>query len=150
MFVSKGTFIYYVSTFIINSNILRNFLSIFLFLYVLNISNYKMKISSECNVEKEILLCWQKTSFCDKLRSQNKFCAIKCLRNIWMVPNMAYGKVFRWRNYLAIVTRIHIWNNVGISLSLKYCIDILVFCNENMRIFRCIIEMREYKIGNLK
>ena len=55
-------FIYYVSTFFcyINHNIFTNFLSIFLLLYVIKISNSSMKISSKCNVEKEILLFWRK------------------------------------------------------------------------------------------
>ena len=53
----EGPFIYYVSTFFyLPQTFSRIFLSIFLLLYVLNISNYKMKISSKCNVEKEILL----------------------------------------------------------------------------------------------
>ena len=50
----KGPFIYYVSTFFINCNIFTNFLSIFL--YVLKISNYSMKILPKCNVEIEIPL----------------------------------------------------------------------------------------------
>ena len=54
---SKGSFIYYVSTFFINRNIFTNFLRIFL--YVLKISNYSIKILSKCNVEIEILLFWQ-------------------------------------------------------------------------------------------
>ena len=52
--ISKGPFIYYVSTFFINRNIFTNFLSIFH--YLQKKSNYSMKILSKCNVEKEILL----------------------------------------------------------------------------------------------
>ena len=44
--------------FFIKCNIFPNFLSIFL--YLLKMSNYCMKILSKCNVEEEILLFWQK------------------------------------------------------------------------------------------
>jgi hypothetical protein len=84
--ITKGPFIYYVSTFcFINRNIFTNFLSIFL--YVLKISNYSMKILSKCNVEKEILLFWQKKRvFLKNLEVNLSFVLYKCLRNIWMVP----------------------------------------------------------------
>ena len=45
-------FMYYVSTFLPTATFSR----IFLLLYVLKISNYSVKNSSKCNVEKEILL----------------------------------------------------------------------------------------------
>ena len=76
---AKGPFIYYVSTFLISHHIFTNFLSNLFLFYVLKISKYSLKISSKCNVEKEILLFRQKNSFCEKLGSQIKFCGIKVL-----------------------------------------------------------------------
>jgi hypothetical protein len=56
-------------------------------LCILCFSNVSMKISSKCNVEKiHSFVLTKKPSFCEKFGSQIKFCAIKCLRNIWMVP----------------------------------------------------------------
>ena len=46
--------------FFINCNIFTNILSIFLLLYMIKISKYSMKNLSKCNVEKKILLFWQK------------------------------------------------------------------------------------------
>ena len=47
-----GPFIYYISTFFINHNIFTNFLSNLFCFWILKISNFIMKISSKCNVEK--------------------------------------------------------------------------------------------------
>ena len=69
---SKGSFIYYVSTFFINRNIFTNFLRIFLLLYE-QCQNSSMKISSKCNVEKEILLFWRKKNFCENLKVKLMF-----------------------------------------------------------------------------
>jgi hypothetical protein len=47
----EGPFIYYVGTFFLSTATFSQiFLNVFLLLYVLNISNYSMKISSKCNM----------------------------------------------------------------------------------------------------
>jgi hypothetical protein len=62
-----------------NHNIFTDFFGNCFLLYVLKISNYSMKISSKCNVEKEILYLTKKPIFCKKLGNQIKFCALKVL-----------------------------------------------------------------------
>ena len=55
-----------------------HFLNIFFLHCILKISNYNMKISSKCNVEKDFcFVLTKKLSFCNKNKgSQIKFCAI--------------------------------------------------------------------------
>ena len=78
-----GPFIYYVSIFFINLNTFTNVLSIFLLFYVLKTSNFMMKISSKCNVEKEIRLFWQKKSqFLGKIRSSNY---VLCYKSAYVI-----------------------------------------------------------------
>ena len=86
-----------------------------------------MKISSKCNVEKEILFFWRKkSSFCENFGIQIKFCAIKYLRNIWMIPCQLKLSSFLHQGSHGLLCT-WLWHSYQLKQISNFCQKILIF-----------------------